>query len=463
MKIAGLLTNGGDTCSLNALLRFARDALRDEGFVVLGFQGGYRGLITNTYRIITDAAIDPLSGGTFLLSLRDSPTPSPDDKKRMEEMSAYKRKKEEAKWKAKLEGALNTLKENHIDVLVVLGGNGTIAATADFIQHVPSEHRTICLPRTIDNDLNTHTLHLFEGKEIQTALCPGYPSAAEKIVRAVRGLRTTARSTRRIFTIETMGRDAGWLALAAALGWAEVVTVPEVNLVSDKGKNESNKKRMIGEGQELPEYEVVTNILCERVAEWYKSGECRNVIVAVSEGTMKDCERVTMRPLYGGKRKLGGAGDAVNELLTEYLKKTGALRRTVYPFVENPDSSCAITEEPEVRCQHTDYSPRMGEPSRYDVELARVLGYQRLRKMLQDEEFGRMPVLSMVLTAEQLKEDGLEFTKSVDFREARQMLLPVIPYYDLDRLTSTKAFDDFLYRIVGRGIASDFLQHSANG
>jgi 6-phosphofructokinase len=455
MKIAGLLTNGGDTCSLNALLKFARDALKDEGFVVFGFEGGYRGLITNSYRNITDVAIDPHSGGTFLRSLRDSPTPSLEDKKQMEELPADERKTEEAKWNAKLEGALNTLKENHVDVLVVLGGNGTIAATADFIQHVPGEHRIICLPRTIDNDLNTHTLHLFEGREIQTGLCPGYPSAAEKIVRAARDLRTTARSTRRIFTMETMGRDAGWLALAATLGWAEVVTVPEVNLVNKREDNEKNRQRMIEDGKKPPEpeYEVDINLLCERVVEWYEKGDSRNVIVAVSEGTMENCKQMILTQY--GDRKLGGAGDRINEILTEYIKKEDVLVQRVHPYGADP--SCKLIELPEVRCQHTDYHPRMGEPCEYDVELARVLGYQRLRMMLRDGESGTMPVLSNVLTIEQLKGDGHQFTKTVDIREAQQMLLPVKPYYDLDRLTATKAFDDFLYRIVGEAIASDII------
>lgn len=451
MKIAGILTNGGDTCSLNALLRYSRDALRDEGFTkIYGFEGGYQGLVTSTYRDTINAHIDPYSGGTFLLSLRDSPTPSPTDIAKMELKSEEDKKEEEALWSAKLQGALNTLKELYIDVLVVLGGNGTIAATADFAKHVPSEHKLICLPRTIDNDVNTYTLHLFEGNEIQTALCPGYPSAAEKIVRAARELRTTAASTKRIFTLETMGRDAGWLALASTLGWAEIVNIPEVNLVSDKGENEKNKEMLKQQGRNLPQAEIDVEQLCKIVAEWYNRGESRNLIIGVSEGTMENCQQITLTQY--GARKLGGAGDAVNNIVTSYIKDKGVLVRKVRPNIKNSDSIREIIEIPEVRCQHTDYSPRMGTPSSYDVELANVLAYQKLRLMLREGEFGKMPVLIKVLTERELKEEGVNATKTVDIKEVKQMLLPVKPYYDLNRLTSTKAFDDFLYRIVGEGL-----------
>ena len=457
MKIAGLLTNGGDTCSLNALLRYSRDALRDEGFTkIYGFEGGYRGLITDTCRDITSAHIDPSSGGTILLSLRDSPTPSPRDEARMDKLSQGDlAEKEQAKylkalWDRKLKGALNTLRERHIDVLVVLGGNGTIAATAAFAEEISADANTkcniICLPRTIDNDVNTCTQHVFDGQIIQTALCPGYPSAAEKVVRAAISLRTTATSTKRIFTLETMGREAGWLALAATLGWAEVVTVPEVNLVSDPEKNEENKEQLKLK-EDLPEEEA--DRLCEIVVEWYK--RCaNNVIVGVSEGTLKDCEPITSpvtKELFG-ERKLGGAGDEVARMLKDYIEREGVLEREDRPNVKNGERY-PIIERPEVRCQHTDYDPRMGKPSIYDVELAKVLAYQKLRLMLQDGEFGRMPVLGRVVGEEELRERGVELAKAMDIKKVGQMLLPVEPYYDRERFTSTKAFDDFLYKMVG--------------
>ncbi len=457
MKRAGLLTNGGDTCSLNALLKFARDALVDEGFTVYGFEGGYRGLITNRYRNITDEAIDPNSGGTFLLSLRDSPTPSQYDISEMEMLSKQKKEKKKAWWKAKLQGALNTLKENDIDLLVVLGGNGTIAASASFAKELSCDHKIICLPRTIDNDLDTHTKHNFGGREINTALCPGYPSAATKIIQAVRDLRTTARSTRRIFAVETMGRDAGWLALAAALGWAEVITIPEVNLVSNNANNMKNKRELIKKGRNAPQFDIPITHLCERVVEEYKKGDSRNVIIAVSEGTMENCTQVTVTQY--GSRKLGGASDAVNYLLKNYIKQTGVLQSTVYPNIGKSSHRYPIIEEPEVRPQHTDYSPRMGKPCGYDVKLAWLLAYKTLRLMVSNGGFGMMPVLDRVLTEDELEEDGLNATKPIDINSVSQILLPVDAYYDTNRLTSTKAFDDFLYRIVGKGIETS---HKAN-
>ena len=463
MKRAGLLTNGGDTCSLNALLMYARDALVDEGFTVYGFEGGYRGLIINKWRDITDVAIDPHSGGTFLLSLRDSPTPSPDEQLKIDGLDEREKKEKNEWWKGKFDGALNTLKDNNIDLLVVLGGNGTIAATADFAKKIPPKKKIkiICLPRTIDNDLDTHTKHYFQGRVIKTALCPGYPSAATKIVRAVRDLRTTSRSTERIFTIETMGRDAGWLALAASLGWADVVIIPEANLVSDDNKNKDNRK---GLDDKAPQKDIPIESLFQRVFdkydEEYKKGDNPNVIIAVSEGIMENCVSVVEKnPLYG-PRKISGASDFINGKLKEYLeylKMSGKKQYTVYPNIGKRDDSYSIFEEPEVRSQHTDYSPRMGKPCSYDVKLAELLAYKKLRMMLKDgmlkdEDPVKMLVLTRVLAEDELEKEGLNATKAIDISEVNQKLLPVKDYYDTDLLTSKKEFDDFLYKIVGKGI-----------
>lgn len=461
MKVAGLLTNGGDTCSLNALLRYSRDALRDEGFTrIWGFEGGYRGLITGTYRPIIDAPIDPHSGGTFLLSLRDSPTPSPEQKRKIDMLSqGTAAEKEEATrlktwWDRKLQGALKTLEDLHVDVLVVLGGNGTISATVDFANHVPPQHNLLCIPRTIDNDVNTSTKQFFGGRQIRTSLCPGYPSAAEKVVRAARSLRTTAASTRRIFTLETMGRDAGWLALASTLGWTEIVTIPEVNMVSNLDENKKNRNALKEAGKSLPQAEITVEQLCKIVAECYDRGECRNMIIGVSEGTMVNCKPIIDPDRQYGDRKLGGAGDEINRILTSYVRDKKVLTREVCCNVKDRDSDCVLTEDPEVRCQHTDYGPRMGEPSGYDVELARVLAYGKLRDMIRNEKFGRMPVLDRVVTHAELKDLGVDVTETVDIQKVQQMLLPVEDYYDCERLTSTKAFDDFLYMIVGDGLLS---------
>ncbi len=83
MKIAGIATVGGDAPILNALLEGARRALDHLGFSFLyGFRGGYRGIITcNHLGNILTAAVNPRQGGTFLSSLRDSPLPSPPEKK----------------------------------------------------------------------------------------------------------------------------------------------------------------------------------------------------------------------------------------------------------------------------------------------------------------------------------------------------------------------------------------------
>ncbi len=143
----------------------------------------------------------------------------------------------------------------------------------------------IAIPRTIDNDLQTYTIHRCpDGREISVPLCPGYPSAALRLALHARRLRSTARSTHRIFTLETMGRDAGWLALATSRSWVELIMIPEVNWVSDPQKNKENKAGAQAQGQTLPQIEIPIERLYEKIEEWYTRNYPPHLIITVSEG-----------------------------------------------------------------------------------------------------------------------------------------------------------------------------------
>jgi 6-phosphofructokinase 1 len=373
MRTLAILTNGGDTCSLNAVISSIRDNAIAAGYPrVLGFEDGFQGIRDKSVKLLTWEPIDPRQGGTILRSLRYAPRTD-------EEKSVV----------------FETLRQLEVDVLVAIGGDGTLSATKDLWAWPRAKNyaiRILGFPRTIDNDIRTGT---FEGAT-EVALCPGYPSAALKIARLTKDLRTTAMSTRRIFTMETMGRDAGWLAAAASLGGAECVLIPEVAM-------------------ESADWEM----FFDRVANLYSIHG--HVIIAVSEG-FKIAGKPEMDAAFG-PRKLGGAGVSVAKIVEEGLKKR----------------NLSI----EVRCQHADYIPRMGSPSPYDLTLASVLG-REIRAMLEERRNGELPVPIRVEKTDAM----VKCVSRLPLTRIGQLLFPAREFYDPEKFSVTDGFIDFLKKFV---------------
>jgi len=374
MRTLAILTNGVDTCSLNAVIKSIRDNAIAAGYPrVLGFEDGYRGIMKKSVKLLTWDPIDPGQGGTILRSLRDSP--KTDEEKKT---------------------VFETLKDMKVSALVAIGGDGSLSATRDLYEWAGAKNyniRILGFPRTIDNDIRTNT---FEGNT-EVALCPGYPSAALKIARLTKDLRTTAMSTRRIFTIETMGRDAGWLAASAILGGAEFVLIPEVELKKDTFDG-----------------------LYDRVAKLYEIHG--HVIIAVSEGVKIEGEQ-EMDAAFG-PRKLGGAGVRVAKMVEQGLKDRG------------------LTSE--VRCQHADYIPRMGSPSRYDTKFASVLG-EEVFSMLEDGRNGEFPVPIRVSSLDDLNVTSIS---RIPISRVGQLFFPVNDFYDVAEFNVKDSFIDFLKKFV---------------
>jgi len=210
MRTVAIITNGGDTASLNAGIDSIRRNAIAAGYPrVLGFTDGFHGVRTKAVRLLTQDPIDPNIGGTTLRSLRYAP-----------------------KTDRQMKEIYDALKILEVDALVVIGGDGSLSATRDLTSWPKASKysvRILGYPRTIDNDISTNT---YLGST-EVALCTGFPSAAAKIAKVAKDLRVTARSTQRIFTLETMGRNAGWLAAAACIGGAEFALIPEVELNKD--------------------------------------------------------------------------------------------------------------------------------------------------------------------------------------------------------------------------------------
>ena len=194
----GVLTGGGDCPGLNAVIRALTLALlqRDPRAQVLGIERGFLGLIEGHLRPLDAATVRGLvdEGGTILGAHNRA---NPFD---------YQGRDASAE-------ATAVVRREGLDALVAIGGDGTLTLAARFAAlGLP----VVGVPKTIDNDI--------EGNERSF----GFDSAVAVVADALTRLRTTAASHRRVMVVETMGRDAGWIALEGGLaGGADAILIPE--------------------------------------------------------------------------------------------------------------------------------------------------------------------------------------------------------------------------------------------
>jgi 6-phosphofructokinase 1 len=216
VKKIALLTGGGDCPGLNAVIRAAtRTAILQYGYEVYGYKFGYRGLYNND---IVPLTLDSVSGilhrgGTILYS---SNKDNLFDYQVEEDGKLVKKDVSDV--------AVENMKKEGIDTLVVIGGDGTLTSARDFSR---KGINVIGVPKTIDNDLEA------------TDVTFGFNTAIEIATEALDRLHTTAESHHRIMLLEVMGRNAGWIALESGIaGSADVILIPEIpydiNKIVDK-------------------------------------------------------------------------------------------------------------------------------------------------------------------------------------------------------------------------------------
>ena len=194
VKTIGILTSGGDAPGMNAAVRAVTRAGIYNGFSIKGIYRGYEGLLTGDIKTFTTENVSGIidKGGTILKTARSKAFMTKEGKEK-----AYE----------------NIVKEG-IDALVVIGGNGSLTGAMNFAQ----EYDLCCigLPGTIDNDL------------YGTDSTIGYDTTLNTIMECVDRIRDTAQSHERIFFVEVMGRDAGFLAQNSAIAsGAEAAIIPE--------------------------------------------------------------------------------------------------------------------------------------------------------------------------------------------------------------------------------------------
>lgn len=201
IKCIGILTSGGDAPGMNAAIRAVTRSGICIGFKIKGIYKGYEGLINDEVRTFTTENVSNIiqTGGTILRTARSK-----------EFMTLSGRKK-----------AYETLVKESIDALVVIGGNGSLTGAKDFAEEY--DFPCIGLPGTIDNDL------------YGTDNTIGYDTTLNTITQCIDKIRDTATSHERIFFVEVMGRDAGFLAQNSAIAaGAEAAIIPEDSTDSDQ-------------------------------------------------------------------------------------------------------------------------------------------------------------------------------------------------------------------------------------
>ena len=200
----GLVTSGGDCQGLNAAIRGVGKALyeRIENVEVFGMLDGYRGLIDGDYRFMEQKDFSGIltQGGTILGTSRQLYIPGKDivDENGESLLPAMK----------------DTYNRLNLDCLVIMGGNGT-QKSAKLI--MDAGMNVVTLPKTIDNDI------------FGTDTTFGFQSAVDIATNVIDYVHTTASSHSRVFIVEVMGRDAGWLTLYSGLGsGADIILLPEI-------------------------------------------------------------------------------------------------------------------------------------------------------------------------------------------------------------------------------------------
>lgn len=304
----GILTGGGDCPGLNAVVRAAvRKAERHYGDTIIGFRNGWLGLMENDYEELNIERMRGTlpRGGTVLGTSRVEPF--------------------------KVEGGSKataaTLKKHKIDVLIVVGGDGTLSVAVDFQEE--TGFPIIGVPKTIDNDIS------------ETDFTFGFMTAVQTATDAIDRLHTTAESHDRIMVVEVMGRNSGHIAVWAGIAGGATLTL-------------------------MPEEPFDINKICDALKVRHSTNRFASIIVVAEgatpiEGTMK-----LPKPVKDefGHFQLAGIGDLVTK---EIEAQTGLTCRSL----------------------SLSYLQRGGTPSAFDRVICTSFGVEAVEAIHQSD-FGKM-------------------------------------------------------------------------
>ena len=311
MKTIGVLTSGGDSPGMNTALRSIVRTCAHYKIKCVGIVRGYSGLIEDNTKVLNTRSVRGIinKGGTFLYSARCD-----------EFRQASGRKK-----------AYKTLRNNNIDGLIVIGGDGSFTGALKLKDEF--NFPVIGIPGTIDNDIfgTSHTL--------------GYDTALNTVMDAIDKIRDSAISHDRLFFVEVMGKDAGYIALRSGIAiGAQEILIPEVSTKINDLIDSLKKSKKSGKTSSI----IV-------VAEGYKPG--KNVY-QIADEIQEKLPNYQVRVSVLGHMQRGGRPSCFDRVLgtkmgvkaVELLKnaKTGIMVGTQHGKIVTVPLKKAISEKTKI-------------------------------------------------------------------------------------------------------------------
>jgi 6-phosphofructokinase 1 len=373
IKRVGILTGGGDCPGLNSVIYGIMLKCFDAGIEPIGILRGWKGFLNNQTIPLKIAEHDDLhtEGGTLLYTSRTNPFKGVDNKE------------ERAKELAKQLDVLG------IDALIVIGGDDTLGVADLMYKHANA--KVVGCPKTIDNDLaGTH--YTF-----------GFWSAVQLASNSMDNLTTTARSHQRVFVVEIMGRDAGFLTMYSGLSTgADIILIPETPFDLEKD---------------------VIDVLKERVKAGYK-----HHIIACSEGAYPDNESLKRdfntisQKTIDDLPKDSFGNPLLNRLsMSEIIVKELNIRDDLKQVFQDNDIDF------ECRSVVLGHTMRAGSPASFDRILGLRFGLAAM-KLLLEGNFGKMVSLKGNKIKTSPLDEGVKkkyITADNDKMELRDLLVKI--------------------------------------
>ena len=271
IRTIGVFTSGGDSPGMNACIRACVRTALYRGLKVKGIYRGYEGMIEGDIVDLESKSVANIlqRGGTFLKTARSE---------------EFRTKEGRAK-------AYKQVKKHNIDALICIGGDGSYTGAEIFNKEfgIPC----VGLPGTIDNDL------------YGTDYTIGYDTAINTALEAIDKIRDTAHSHERVFIVEVMGRDSGFIALDVAIaGGAEAVLIPEDSSDFDNLIDQFNRK-----GKRRKSFSIIV------IAE----GDEQGGALVLEKKMMKLYPELQVRSTILGHVQRGGSPSARDRILASRL------------------------------------------------------------------------------------------------------------------------------------------------
>lgn len=321
IKRIGVLTSGGDAPGMNAALRAVVRTCVFHNIECEGIFQGYQGMIEGDFKRLNERSVAKIlgRGGTILKSSRSKDFMTPEGRKK----------------------AYENLKKNNVDALITIGGNGTFTGAHIFYQEygIP----VLGIPGSIDNDIygSDH--------------CIGFDTATNTVVDAVDKIRDTATSHNRLFFVEVMGRNSGFIALKAGIATGAIaIILPE---------DEMSVEELVETLRSTEESGKSSSIVI--VAEGSKSGGAYEIAKKVTEKYAEYDTRVSVL----GHLQRGGAPSCYDRVLASRM----GVAAVEGLLQARKDVMIGIVNDRETYTSLEEAITRRNIPNRDELRIARIL------------------------------------------------------------------------------------------